>query len=61
MVELVESYPDPDSKKMYRTPLVLVLEFKDGKIHRGRHYCDPQLSYLYLSAKQIKEIYNPRG
>src|SRR3989338_4101545 len=32
MVELVESYPDPKTKKMYRTPLVLVIEMKRGRI-----------------------------
>ena len=42
-VEVVESYPDPDSKKVYRTPLVLVIEFKNGKLWKGRHYCDPAL------------------
>ena len=26
MVELIESYPNPKTKKVYRTPLVLVLE-----------------------------------
>ena len=53
MVELVESYPDPKTKKMYRTPLVLVLEMKNGKIRRGRHYCDTDLSYMFLSKKQV--------
>lgn len=57
MVELVESYPDPETKKVYRTPLVLIMEFKDGKIKRGRHYCDPQISYLNLNKKQIDRIY----
>src|SRR5689334_6409907 len=28
MVEMVESYPDPKSKQIYRTPLVLVLEME---------------------------------
>jgi len=54
-IELVESYPDPKTKKVYRTPLVLVLEFQNGKIRRGRHYCDPQLSRLYLTKNQIKK------
>ncbi len=57
MVETVESYPDPKTKKVYRTPLVMVVEIKKGKIAKGRHYCDPDLSYLYLTKKQIKEIY----
>jgi ketosteroid isomerase-like protein len=57
MVELIESYPDPKTKKIYHTPLVLVLEFKEGKIITGRHYCDPQIPYLHLSKKQISKIY----
>lgn len=57
MVELIESYPDPKTKKIYRTPLVLVLEMKDKKIQKGRHYCDPSLSYLHLSPQQITKAY----
>lgn len=57
VVELVESYPDPKTKKVYRTPLVLVLEMKNGKIVRGRHYCDPDLSYLFLSSQKIDQAY----
>ena len=55
MVELVESYPDPETGKEYRTPLILVLEMKDGKLRKGRHYCDPRISFLHLSEKQIDE------
>jgi ketosteroid isomerase-like protein len=57
MVELIESYPDPKTKKVYRTPLVLVLEFKGGKIRTGRHYCDPAVSYLHLTARQVAGAY----
>lgn len=57
MIEMIESYPDPKTKKVYRTPLVIILEMKKGKIKRGRHYCDPDLSYLYLSKKQIEKGY----
>ncbi len=57
IVELVESYPDPKTKKVYRTPLVLVLEMKKGKIQTGRHYCDPNLSYLHLTKKQVANAY----
>src|SRR3989344_6234127 len=53
IVELVESYPDPVTGKEYRTPLVLVLEMKDGKIKKGRHYCDPRLSFDDLTKEQI--------
>lgn len=57
MIELVESYPDSETGKIYRTPLVLALEFEEGKIVRGRHYCDPQLSYLNLSQEDIDSLY----
>lgn len=57
MVELVESYPDPKTKKVYRTPLVLVLEMRDGKVKKGRHYCDPRLSLLHLRKSQIDKIF----
>ena len=53
MVEMIESYPDPDSDKIYRTPQVIVLELHDGKIRTGRHYCDPKLSFADLSQEQI--------
>ena len=62
MVELVESYPDPKTKKVYRTPLVLVLEMKNGKIKTGRHYLDPTISRKHLTKKQIKKAYkNSKG
>src|SRR3989344_173235 len=62
MVELVESYPDPDTKKGYRTPLVLVLEMKNGKIWTGRHYLDPTIARKHLTKKQIGRAYkNSRG
>lgn len=57
IAEMIESYPDPETKKVYRTPLVIVWELKNGKIKTGRHYCDPKLSYLNLSTKQINKIY----
>jgi ketosteroid isomerase-like protein len=57
MVEMIESYTDPKTKQIYRTPLVLVLEIKDNKIQKGRHYCDPRLSYENLSEKDIKKIF----
>ncbi len=58
MVEMIESYPDPKTRKVYRTPLVIVLEMKNGKIRRGRHYCDPKLSYLYLKKSQLKKVFS---
>ncbi len=57
MVEMVESYPDPKTGKNYRTPLVIVLEMEKGKIKKGRHYCDPRLSYMYLTKKQVKKLF----
>ena len=62
MVELVESYLNPKTKKVYRTPLVLVLEIKNGKIRTGRHYLDPAISRKYLTKKQIEKAYkNNKG
>jgi ketosteroid isomerase-like protein len=62
MVELIESYPNPKTKKVFRTPLVLVLEMKEGKIRTGRHYLDPKLSYKYLTKAQVKRAYrNSKG
>jgi len=55
MVEMIESYPDPETGKMYRTPQVIVLEFEDGRIRTGRHYTDPRLSYLELTPEQINK------
>jgi hypothetical protein len=52
-IEMIESYPDEKSGKEFRTPITLVLKFKDGKIITGRHYTDPQLSYEYLSKETI--------
>lgn len=55
MLELIESYPDQKTKKMFRTPMVIVLEMKKGKIKTGRHYCDPRLSFMNLAKPQIKK------
>lgn len=57
MIEMIESYYDPKEKKTYRTPQVIVLEYKNGKIKTGRHYCDPDISYLHLSEKTLKRVY----
>ena len=57
MLELIESYPDPKTKKTYRTPLVLVLEMQNGKIKTGRHYCDPKISFMHLSKNQIEAAF----
>lgn len=57
MVELVESYPDPVTGKTYRTPLVLVLEMEEGKIKKGRHYCDPRLSHMGLTPEQVDSVF----
>ena len=57
MVEMVESYTDPKTKKKFRTPLVIVLELRNNKIKTGRHYCDPKLSYLYLSKKEVNKVF----
>jgi ketosteroid isomerase-like protein len=54
MVEMIEIYPDPDTNQIYRTPQVIVLEIKDGKIYKGRHYTDPKLSYRELTVEDIE-------
>ncbi|MGV7222181.1 MAG: nuclear transport factor 2 family protein [Nitrospinales bacterium] len=62
MLEMIESYPDTKTNKVYRTPQVIVLEMRDGKIRTGRHYNDPKLSYLHLSKNQIEKAYiNSKG
>lgn len=55
ILELIESYPDPKTGKVYRTPEVIVLEMKDGKIQKGRHYCDPKVSHDFLAQEQIED------
>jgi ketosteroid isomerase-like protein len=57
MMELIEIYPDPETQKIHRTPLVLVLEMENGKIRTGRHYCDPRLSHKELSSEIIEKAY----
>jgi len=57
MIEMIENYPDQDTKKIHRTPQVIVLEFRDGKVLRGRHYCDPQISYLDLDDNMLTDAY----
>ena len=57
MVELIERYPDEETGMLHQTPLVLVLEIRDGKIIKGRHYCDPQLSHEVLSEQSLKAAY----
>jgi hypothetical protein len=53
MLEMIESYPDPDTGEVYRTPQIIVLEMKGGKIKTGRHYCDPKTSFGNLSIDEI--------
>lgn len=53
MIEVIESYPDEETGKVYRTPQVIVLELVNGKIRTGRHYTDPRLSYMELTKEAI--------
>lgn len=53
MIEMIESYSDYKTGQVYRTPQVIVLKFKDGKIQTGRHYNDPNLSYMELSKDKL--------
>src|SRR3989339_2065472 len=57
MVELIESYPNPETGFLHQTPLVLVLEMGNGKIKTGRHYCDPQISYETLTPRILDKAY----
>jgi ketosteroid isomerase-like protein len=57
VVEFVESYPDPETKQVYRTPQVSICKIRDGKIYRTRHYMDPRLSYKYLSKEVIDSVF----
>lgn len=57
VVEFIESYPDPKTGQVYRTPQVAICEIKDGKIFRTRHYMDPRLSFMEISQAQIEEAY----
>lgn len=60
MIEMIESYPDPESKKMYRTPLVIVLEFEGEKVITGRHYCDPKISYAGLTPQTLAKAFKKK-
>lgn len=55
IIEMIESYPDPETGKVYRTPQVIVLEMEEGKIRKGRHYTDPRLSFMDLTTEQIEK------
>lgn len=55
MVECIEIYKGVETGKVCMTPLVLIVEFDGDKISKGRHYCDPALSYLELDKKIIVE------
>jgi ketosteroid isomerase-like protein len=55
-IECIESYTDPMTDTTYRTPLVIILQIKNGKIFRGRHYCDPAISYMHLDQETIKKV-----
>lgn len=56
-VEFVESYPDSETGEVYRTPQVAVIEVKNGKLHRTRHYTDPHLSSKYLSEEEVDKAF----
>jgi hypothetical protein len=49
IIECVEQYPNPQTSFLHRTPLVLLVQFENDVIVRGRHYCDPRLSHIPLS------------
>ena len=53
MVEFVETYPDPQTGQVYRTPQVAVCVVKDNKVYRTRHYNDPRVSYVEVTQQAI--------
>lgn len=55
IVEFVETYPDPQTGQIYRTPQVAVCEIKDGKIYRTRHYNDPRVSFANITQTEIDQ------
>ena len=57
IIEFTESYPDPKSKKVYRTPQIAVCEIKDGKIYRTRHYMDPRISHKNISSEDLEDCF----
>ncbi len=57
ITEMIESYPDSKTGKIYRTPQVVVSEFKDGLIKTGRHYNDPSLSFMHLTKDQTDQAF----
>lgn len=57
IVEFIESYPDPKTGQVYRTPQISVCNIKNGKIFRTRHYMDPRLSFANISKKEIDSAF----
>jgi ketosteroid isomerase-like protein len=58
MVEFIESYPDPKTEQIYKTPQIAVCQVRDGKIHRTRHYLDPRTSFTEISGQDWERAYN---
>lgn len=58
IVEFIESYPDPKTGKIYRTPQISVCNIKNGKIFRTRHYMDPRLSFENIDEETMNEVFN---
>ena len=58
IVELIESYPSPSTREVYRTSQISVREVKDGKIYRTRHYMGSRLSFEPLSSEEVEVVLN---
>lgn len=56
-VEFIERYTDPKTGQKYQTPVVVVLEIKDGKIKTNRHYCDNDVSFENISTETLKSAF----
>lgn len=57
IVEFIESYPDPKTGQIYRTPQISVCIVKQGKIFRTRHYMDPRLLFANISEEEINKAF----
>ena len=58
IVEFIESYPEPKTGQIYRTPQISVCKIKSGKIFRTRHYMDPRLSFENIDEETMNEVFN---
>lgn len=58
IVEFIETYPDPKTGQIYRTPQISVCKVENGKIYRTRHYMDPRLSFEDISEHELDAVFS---